>query len=189
MGIQWETSTQGLGDQILLICGLFPGASESFSWSPASLYTKGNSQREEDPRGGPGLAVRHKAISALISLFRAHPWAPSPLGKLEGGVVLVWAKQKGSRLSKTLDSSHHRHAAAAAKSLQSCLTLCDPKDRQQLTRLPRPWDSPGKNTGVGCHFLLQCVEVKSESEVPQSCPTLSDPMDCSLPSSSVHEIF
>ena len=58
--------------------------------------------------------------------------------------------------------------------------------RRQLTRLPRPWDSPGKNTGVGCHFLLQCTKVKSESEVTQSCPTLSDPMDCSPPGSSVH---
>ena len=61
--------------------------------------------------------------------------------------------------------------------------------RQQPTRLPRPWDSPGKNTGVGCHFLLQCMKVKSESEVAQSCPTLSDPMDCSLPGSSIHGIF
>ena len=67
--------------------------------------------------------------------------------------------------------------AAAAKSLQLCPTLCDPIEG---SRLPRPWDSPGKNTGVGCHFLLQCMKVKSESEVAQSCPTLSDPMDCSL---------
>ena len=57
------------------------------------------------------------------------------------------------------------------------------------TRLPRPWVSPGKNTGVGCHFLLHCMKVKSESEVAQSCPTLSNPMDCSLPGSSVHGIF
>ena len=56
-------------------------------------------------------------------------------------------------------------------------------------RLPRPWHSPGKNTGVGCHFLLQCMKVKSESEVAQTCPTLSDLMDCSLPGSSVHGIF
>ena len=63
-----------------------------------------------------------------------------------------------------------RLAAAAAKSLQS-------------------WDSPGKNTGVGCHFLLQCMKVKSESEVAQSCPTLRDPMDCSLPGSSALRIF
>ena len=61
--------------------------------------------------------------------------------------------------------------------------------RRQPTRLPRPWDSPGKNTGVGCHFLLQCMKVKSEREVTQSCLTLSDPMDCSLPGSSVHGIF
>src|SRR5574339_1045824 len=61
--------------------------------------------------------------------------------------------------------------------------------RQQPTRLPLPWDSPGKNTGVGCHFLLQCMKVKSESEVAQSCPTLRDPMDCSLPGSSIHAIL
>ena len=61
--------------------------------------------------------------------------------------------------------------------------------RQQPIRLPRPWDCPGKNTGVGCHFLLQCMKVKSESEITQSCPTLSDPMDCSLPGSSVLWIF
>ena len=61
--------------------------------------------------------------------------------------------------------------------------------RRQLSRLPHPWDSPGKNTGVGCHFLLQRTKVKSESEVAQSCLTLSDPMDCSLSGSSVHGIF
>ena len=61
--------------------------------------------------------------------------------------------------------------------------------RRQPTRLPHPWDSPGKNTGVGCHFLLQCMKVKSQSEVAQLCPTLSDPTDCSLPGSSIHGIF
>ena len=61
--------------------------------------------------------------------------------------------------------------------------------RRKPTRLPCPWDSPGKNTGVGCHFLLQCMKMKSESEVAQSCPTLSDPMDFSLPGYSVHGIF
>ena len=61
--------------------------------------------------------------------------------------------------------------------------------RRQPIRLPRSWDSPGKNTGLGCHFLLQCRKVKSEGEVAQSCPTLSDPMDCSLPGSSIHGIF
>ena len=61
--------------------------------------------------------------------------------------------------------------------------------RRQPTRLPRPWDSPGKNPGVGCHFLLQCMKVKRESEVAQSCLTLSYPMDCNLPGSSTHGIF
>ena len=61
--------------------------------------------------------------------------------------------------------------------------------RRQPTRLHRPWDSPGNNTGVGCHFLLQCMKVKSESEVTQSCLTLSDPMDCSLPGSRIPGIF
>ena len=65
--------------------------------------------------------------------------------------------------------------------------LIDPID--QPTRLPYPWDSPGKNTGVCCHFLLQCMKVKSDSEVTQLCPTLSDPMDCGPPGSSVHGIF
>ena len=78
-------------------------------------------------------------------------------------------------------------AAAAAKSLQSCLTL--QSHRRQPTRLPCPWDSPSNNTGVGCHFLLQCIKMKSESEVAQSCLTLSDPMNHSLPGSSVHGIF
>ena len=77
--------------------------------------------------------------------------------------------------------------AAAAKLFQSSPTVRP--HRRQPTRLPRPWDSPGKNTGVGCHFLLQCMKVKSESEVAQLCPTLSDPMDCSLPGSSIHGIF
>ena len=61
--------------------------------------------------------------------------------------------------------------------------------RWQPTKLPHSWDCPGKNTGVGCHFLLQCMKVKSESEVTQSCPTLQDPVDYSLPGSSAHGIF
>ena len=61
--------------------------------------------------------------------------------------------------------------------------------RQQPTRFPCPWDSPGKSTGVGCHFFLQCIKVESESEVAQWCPTPSDPMEGSLPGSSAHGIF
>ena len=90
--------------------------------------------------------------------------------------------------SKVLIVCSWHDTVHAAKSLQTCPTLCWPH-RQQPTRLLRPWDSPGKNTGVGCHFLLQCMKVKSEREVAQSCPTLSDPMDCSPPGSSTHGIF
>ena len=116
--------------------------------------------------------------------------------------MCLWTFLRNSlaRPSDDLDFSYSA-TATAAKSLQSCPTLCDPIDgyppgfpvpvsdsvrphRWQPSRLPCPWDSPGKNTGVGCHFLLQCMKVKSESEVAQSCPTLSDPMDCSLPGSS-----
>ena len=79
-------------------------------------------------------------------------------------------------------------AAVAAKSLQSCPTLCNPI-YSSPPGSPPPWDSPGKNTGVGCHFLLQCTKVKSESEVAQLCLTLSDPMDCNLPGSYIHGIF
>jgi len=79
------------------------------------------------------------------------------------------------------------YTAAAAKSLQSCLTV--QPHRWQPTRIPHPWDSPGKNTGVGCHFLLQCMKVKSEREVAQLCLTLRDPMDYRLPGSSIHSIF
>ena len=73
-------------------------------------------------------------------------------------------------------------------SLRGLATIFKPH-RWQPTRLPCPWDSPGKNTGVGCHFLLQCMKVKSENEVAQSCLTLRDPMDCSQPGSSVNGIF
>ena len=78
-------------------------------------------------------------------------------------------------------------AAAAAKSLQSCPTLCDPIDGS-----PPGSPVPGilqARTRVGCHFLLQCRKVKSESQAAQLCPTLSDPMDCSLPGPSIHGIF
>ena len=69
----------------------------------------------------------------------------------------------------------------------SCVRLCATPETA-AHQAPRPWDSPGKNTAVACHFLLQCMKVKSESEVAQSCPTPSDPMDCSLSGSSVHGI-
>ena len=91
-----------------------------------------------------------------------------------------WATERQillMRLSLLLLLSHFSH-----------VRLCDPIDGSPPGS-PCSWDSPGKNTGVGCHFLLQCMKVKSETEDAQSCPTLSDPMDCSLPGSSVHRIF
>ena len=91
------------------------------------------------------------------------------------GLCISW--YNCSVLSFLLLLSHFSH-----------VRLCGPH-RQQPTRLPRPWGSPGKNTGVGCHFLLQCMKGKSQSEVAQSCPTLRDPMVCSLPGSSIHGIF
>ena len=101
--------------------------------------------------------------------------------------LISLTEQKPDGFTQFILSIGFPGAAAAAKLLQSCPTLCDPRDWQP-TRLPRPWDSPGKNTGVGCHFLLQCMKVKGESKVAQSCLTLSDPMDCSLSGSSIHGI-
>ena len=95
--------------------------------------------------------------------------------------------RKSRDLFKKIRNTMTTFPVTAAKSLQSCPTLRP--HRRQPTRLPHPWDSPGKNTGVGCHFLLQCMKVESESEVAQSCPTLCDPMDCSPPGSSIHGIF
>ena len=71
----------------------------------------------------------------------------------------------------------------------SVVLNCVRPQRRQPTRLCCPWDSPGKNTGVGCHCFLQCMKVKSESEVAQLCPTLSNTMDYSPPGSSLHGIF
>ena len=94
------------------------------------------------------------------------------------GIFLTQGSIPGLHCGQTLyplshqGSQQHAAAATAAKSLQSCPTLRP--HRRQPTRLPRPWDSLGKNTGVGCHFL-QCIKVKSESEVAQSCPTLATP--------------
>ena len=92
-------------------------------------------------------------------------------------------------MQKVKPTKIYDDAAAAAKSLQSCLTLCDPRDGSPPGS-PIPGILPAREwVGVGCRFLLQCMKVKSESEVAQSCPTLCNPMDCSLPGSSVHGIF
>ena len=95
--------------------------------------------------------------------------------------------QAGIKIAgRNINKLRYADAAAAVVSVVSDSVR---PHRQQPTRLLGPWDSPGKNIGMGCHFLLQCMKVKSESEVAQSCPTLGVRMDCSLPGSSVHGIF
>ena len=109
---------------------------------------------------------------------------------------LRFPQQDKKRKEKTLFHSEKRDAServpgrkAAAACVASVVSNSVRPHRQQPTRLPRPWDSPGKNTGVGCHFPLQSMKVKSESEVAQSRPTLSDPIDSSPPGSPVPGIF
>ena len=94
----------------------------------------------------------------------------------------------GVTKSRTRLSDSTVTTCVLAQSLQLCPTLCNPMDCRPPGSSVHG-DSPGKTTGVGCHFLLQCMKVKSESEVAQSCLTPSDPMDCSLPGSSVHGIL
>ena len=105
------------------------------------------------------------------------PWTEEP-GRLQSLGL--------QRVGNNLATKHNAAAAAAAKSLQSGRTF-QPHRREPI-RPSRPWDSEGKYNGVGCHFLLQCMKVKNESEVAQLCPTLRDPMNCSLPASSIHGI-
>ena len=113
--------------------------------------------------------------SAFFIVQLSHPYVTA--GKTIA--LIIW-----TFVGKVMSLLFNALSAAAAKSLQSCPTLRP--QRQQPTRHPRPWDSPGKNTGVGCHFLLQCMKVKSEREVAQSCPTPSDPMECSLQIGRAH---
>ena len=113
----------------------------------------------------------------------------APCGSLDG--TGLWGRTDAYIcLAESLCSSLETNTTLFANQL--CYCCCEVTSvvsnsvrphRRQPTRLPCPWDSPGKNTGVGCHFLLQCMKAKSENEVAQSCPTLSNPMDCSLPGS------
>ena len=125
-------------------------------------------------------------LTGLISLLSKGLQESSPAPQFKGINSLALCFLYGPVFTNILN--HWEDHAAAAESLQSCLTLCDPIDGSPPGS-PLPWDSLGKNTGVGCHFLLQCMKVKSESEVAQSCLTLSDPMDCSPPGSTIHGIF
>ena len=137
------------------------------------------------------LTVQETESPRLISCWASFRWTFSfwildHLFGLIWSFLWAWTDQVERKLW-SVSSLSYKDTAAAAKSLQSCPTL--QPHRWQPTRILCPWDSPGKNTGVGCHFLLQCRKVKSESEAAQSCLTLSNPMDCSPPGSSVHGIF
>ena len=122
--------------------------------------------------------------SSILSISQLWHFSPSPL-------LPPSSKGAASLLDHCnhLFPQNHSVAAAAAKSLQSCPTLCVPIDGSPPGFPSLGFSRQEQNTGMGCHFLLQCKKVKSESEVAQSCPTLSDLMDSSLPGSSVHGIF
>ena len=117
----------------------------------------------------------------------------SKFGKLSSGhrtgKVSFYSNPKERQCQRLLKLRHNCTHLCCCCKVTSVLSDSVRPHRRQPARLPYPWDSPGNNTGVGCHFLLQCMKVKSESAVTQSCPTLSDPMDCSLPGSSIHGIF
>ena len=150
--------------------------------------------KEESEKCGLKLSIQKTKIMAS---------GPITSWQIDGEIVetvadfIFW----GSKITADGDCSHEikRHLLLGRKVMTNLLlllllsrfSLSDSVQRRtwQPTRLCHPWASPGKNTGVGCHLPLQCIKVKSESEVAQSCPTLSDPMDCSLPGSSVHGIF
>jgi len=155
----------------------------------------------EEPGGLPSMGlhrVRHNwSDLAAVAAAEFHHMEISGVGCYHLKVTIqdFTHKVAGSqRQWKSITKTSQFHHKKEQKDNCYCLVTSVVSDsvwphRRQPTRLPRPWDSPGKNTGVGCHFLLQCMKVKSESEVAQSYPTLSDPMDCSLPGSSIHGIF
>ena len=140
------------------------------------------------PWQGSGLGVGPEKLSRGASSGKqeagGRPFQEAgmqgPRGKGDAGGAGL-EEQRGSVLAA--------HCEERACQVTSVVSDSVRPHRRQPTRLPRSWDSPGKNTGVGCHFLLQCIKVKRESEVAQSCLTLHDPMDCSLRGSSVHGIF
>ena len=115
-------------------------------------------------------------------------WSLVPLPFLKTSLN-IWKFTVHVLLKPGLDNFEHYFTSKCCCQVASVVSDSVRPHRRQPTRLLRPWDSPGKNTGVGCHFLFQCMKVESESEVAQSCLTLSNPMDCSPPGSSIHGIF
>ena len=142
-----------------------------------------------------GTTLKDGSMAWLMPLGASlHQWYESQrvnsLASLAfGGITLRnYATYVSLKVSNGTECCIHQLANCCCQ-VASVLSDSVRPQRRQPSRLPRPWDSPGKSTGVGCHFLLQCMKVKSESEVAQSCPTLSNPMDCSPPGSSIHGIF
>ena len=183
-GLRRGDASQGLGPWAPLV---FSGESEEAGQSWVRGLFLGTRRGCPDPWRGIWAWTFHVPL--------CHSWdmgleAASTLGRSgpRGLLCHIWSRVQGASCLCWLMEIWSHVAAAAAKSLQSCPNPVQPH-RWQPTRLLCPWDSPGKNTGVGCHFLLQCMRVKTESEVAQLCPTLHDPMDCSPPGSSVHGIF
>ena len=161
-------------------------------WSKTGGAELSTSQTPGEENGNPPLAWRipWTGEPGGLQSTRRKEWLTLPLTsakEMDSIRGLPRGRWTISRSCTDIQTSPSAGEAAAAKSLQSCPTLCDPVDGSPPGS--RPWDSPGKNAGVGCHFLLQCMKVKRESEVAQSCLTLSDPMDCSPPGSSVHGIL
>ena len=133
------------------------------------------------------MNVKSESEVAQLCLTLSDPMDCSPPGSSVHGIFQARVLDWGA-IAFSSQGLVQVNAAMLLLSHFSRVRLCV-IPQTAATRLPRPWDSPGKNTGVGCQFLLQCMKVKSESEVAQSCLTLSDPMDCSLPGSSIHGIF
>ena len=131
----------------------------------------------------PGIELESPALQA-DSLPSELPGKPHFGTSYKEGRMPLIVEYKASKSWQTLKSIQGLLLLSRFNGVRLCAT-----PQTQHTRLRRPWDSPGKNTGVGCHFLLQSMKVKSESEVAQSCPTLRNPTDCSLSGSSVLWIF
>ena len=167
-----------------------------YSWASLVAQTVKNLPGlRRSPGGGHGNPLQYSCLKnphGLRSLVGYSLWGHKEwdMTKHTSGVQLLvnpWTAARHSSLSLLLRAA--AAAAAAAAEVTSVVSDSVWPHRQQPARLHRPWDSPGKNAGVGCHFPLQCMKVKSDSEVAQSSPTLRDPMDCRPPGSSVPGIF
>ena len=160
-------------------------------WASPSLYLCSWCNKEEPLFTFKSVPAR--MIYCIVTLPRAHSnrgW-PGQRGSLSGPSLFLKTQHNLYAFSDQQTQFSFVFLLRVTATIFAAAAVSDSvwPHRWQPTRLPCPWDSPGKNTGAGCHFLLQCMKVKTESEVAQSCPTLRNPMDCSLPGFSVHGIF